>query len=179
MSKLIIMSPSAISWNSVYRQTQTARRSAHSGGLEANDNPSHALPDKQPGTSAASNQCRAFLKPPCVAAGRIHSVYDNLPATSSTHASIKTSFTLSHNPTLLRLTAKNKRPWSRVNKCSADCYIIKTKVAVYFFQDRPTKRLPIVCDKTNNGKFCQMSRPLSDTNSEKFEIIKHRISVTH
>ena len=88
--------------------TKTARWSSHSGGLEVNDNPSHALPDKQPGTSAASNQRRAFLKPPRVAVGRIHSVHDNLPATISTHVSIKTSFTMSHNPPCCAWTRRTK-----------------------------------------------------------------------
>ena len=80
---------------------------------------------------------------------------------------------------LRSLTAKNKWFWTRVNKRLAECCVIKTKVAVYLSQNRPTKRLPIVCDKTNNGELCQMFTPFPDTSSEKLEITKYRISVTH
>ena len=54
--------------------------------------------DKQPGTSAASNQRQAFLKPPRLAVGNIHCVHDYLPATRSTRVSIRASFTMSSNP---------------------------------------------------------------------------------
>ena len=173
-----IMSPSAKSWNSV--------NSGDIGKLKRQED-RHALevwkgmtiqamrsPDKRPGSSAASNQRRAFLKPPRLAVGSIHCVYDNLPVCRSTCHSLCHLI-----PPLRSLTAKNKWLWTRVNKCLADCCVTKTKVAVYLFQDRPTKRLPIVCDKANNGEFCQMTRPFPGTSSKKFEITKYCISVTH
>ena len=102
MYKLRIMSPSAISWNSVklrkYRQAKTASAALCLVIWKRMTIQATRSPDKQPGTSAASNQRRAFLKPPRMAVGHIHSVYDNLPATSSTRASIKASFTKSTNP---------------------------------------------------------------------------------
>ena len=70
-----------------------------------------ALPDIQPGTSTASNQRAAFLKPPRVAAGGSHSADVNLPAAKPTRASIRTSLTrvprtpapgVSHNPPTAR-----------------------------------------------------------------------------
>ena len=64
------------------------------GSLEANDNPDHALQDKQPGTSAASNQQAAFLKPPHLAIGCSHSVAVNLPAARSTRVSMRALFTI-------------------------------------------------------------------------------------
>ena len=54
--------------------------------------------DKRPGSSAASNQRRAFLKSPRLAVGSIHCVHDNLLATKFTRVAINASFTMSSNP---------------------------------------------------------------------------------
>ena len=53
--------------------------------------------DKRPGSSAATNQRRAFLKPPRFAVFWSHRVHVNFPATQATRASIKMSFTMSFN----------------------------------------------------------------------------------
>ena len=97
MSKSIIMSPSAKSWNSVNcgdigklkRQVDRhALKVWKRMTIEAT-----RFPDKRPGSSAASNQRRAFRKPPRLAVGSIHCVHDNLPATKSTRVAINASFT--------------------------------------------------------------------------------------
>ena len=74
---------------------------------------------------------------------------------------------------------KNKWFWTRVDKCLAECCVIKTQVAVYLSQNRTTKRLPIVFDKTNNGELCQMLRQFPDASGKQLEVTKYRISVTH
>ena len=74
---------------------------------------------------------------------------------------------------------KDERPGPRIYQCLAECYVTETQVTVDIPQNRTTKRLPIVCDKTNNREFCQMFRPLPDASGKQFEITKYRISVTH
>ena len=95
------MSSSVISWN--YQETPEARHENGKNGTLAGDQEANEIlttrsTDIQPGTSATSNQRAAFLKPPRVAAGCSHSTLANLPAAKSTCASIRTLFTMSHNP---------------------------------------------------------------------------------
>ena len=75
------------------------------GDQEANEILTKRFPDIQPGTSAASNQRAAFLKPPRVAVGCSHSADVNLPAAKSTRALMRALSTIdpctlgmSHNP---------------------------------------------------------------------------------
>ena len=74
---------------------------------------------------------------------------------------------------------KDKRPGARIYQCLAECCVTKTHVAVDISQNRTTKHLPIVCDKTNNGELCQMLRPFPDASGKQLEVTKYRISVTH
>ena len=113
MSNSRRMSPSAISWKYQAR-CENGKSGKLAGNLEANEILIMRLPDIQPGTSAASNQRAAFLKPPHVAAGCSHSTLANLPAAKSTRASIKTLLTMSHNPPhdVWQLRTKGRGPVS-------------------------------------------------------------------
>ena len=83
--------------NSKLRPSGNSGESAESGTQAedrgANEFQTMRLTDIQPGTSAASNQRAASLKPPRVAVGRSHAADVNLPAAKSTRASMRMSLT--------------------------------------------------------------------------------------
>ena len=161
---------SAISWN--YQESPEARQENGKNGTLAGDQEANEIlttrsTNIQPGTSAASNQRAAFLKPPRMAAGCSHSTLANLPAAKSTRASIRTLFTMSHNPPPPRRVAvKNKGLWACVNQCFFDRNLSQTEMAVYIFQHRTTLHLPVVCVKPIYWKVSEMSGPLPDARRE-------------
>ena len=74
------------------------------------------LPDIQPGTSAASNQRAAFLKPPHVAVGCSHSADVNLPAAKVSLIRVPRNVIQSPPPPTTAWGIEDQKAWVRCQR---------------------------------------------------------------